>query len=220
MVVVAPDGELLLPRAVPNGGLAEAAGGRRRAASSCCMACNTPMRGQGVPTGIEGAPPVVVGVATDISHQREHMMDGFGVTLWSFVAIAALLTGILGWLAARRGVAPLNAMKQKAESITAQRLNARLEVDAVPVDGLIWAETLNAMLARLEDLFRRLSDFSSDPATNSARRSATPDDADVTLARPVQPRNTARRWPLQHRGIRAAVAHDRRHAVHRQGGRG
>ena len=76
-------------------------------------------------------------------------------------------------------------MKQKAESITAQRLNARLEVDAVPVELADLAETLNAMLARLEDSFRRLSDFSSD----LAHEFRTPisnlmTQTQVTLARP------------------------------------
>ena len=168
VVVVAPDGELLFatsgadfPEALLKRPVGEAAGHPY----VWRTARNAPMRGISarVTTGIDGAPPVVVGVATDISH-HEHYMDGFRVTLWSFVAIAALLTGILGWLAARRGLAPLNAMKQKAESITAQRLNARLEVDAVPVELADLAETLNAMLARLEDSFRRLSDFSSDLA--------------------------------------------------------
>ncbi len=126
---------------------------------------NTPMRGISAraPTGIDGAAPVVIGVATDISHHEQYMA-GFRVTLWSFVAFAALLTGVLGWLAARRGLAPLKAMRQKAESITAQRLHARLAADAVPAELADLATTLNDMLARLEESFRRLSDFSSDLA--------------------------------------------------------
>ncbi len=189
VVVVAPDGELLFATSgaeFPEALLKRPVGEGERHPYVWHTARNTPMRGISarVPTGIEGAPPVVVGVATDISH-HEHYMDGFRVTLWSFVAIAALLTGILGWLAARRGLAPLNAMKQKAESITAQRLNARLEVDAVPVELADLAETLNAMLARLEDSFRRLSDFSSD----LAHEFRTPisnlmTQTQVTLARP------------------------------------
>ena len=189
VVVVAPDGELLFATSgaeFPEALLKRPVGEGERYPYVWRTARNTPMRGISarVPTGIEGAPPVVVGVATDISH-HEHYMDGFRVTLWSFVAIAALLTGVLGWLAARRGLAPLNAMKQKAESITAQRLNARLEVDAVPVELADLAETLNAMLARLEDSFRRLSDFSSD----LAHEFRTPisnlmTQTQVTLARP------------------------------------
>jgi two-component system heavy metal sensor histidine kinase CusS len=106
---------------------------------------------------------VVVGVATDISHHEQYMA-GFRVTLWSFVTVAALLSGVLGALAVRRGLKPLQAMKRKAESITARRLDARLAVDAVPAELADLAATLNGMLARLEDSFCRLSDFSSDLA--------------------------------------------------------
>ncbi len=125
----------------------------------------TPMRGisASVPTGIAGVPAVVVGVATDITH-HERYLAGFRLTLWAFVAFAAVLTGLLGWLAVRRGLVPLQAMKHEAENITAQRLHARLALDAVPAELVDLADTLNAMLARLEESFRRLSDFSSDLA--------------------------------------------------------
>lgn len=114
-------------------------------------------------TGISGAPPAIVAVATDISH-HEHFMISFRVTLWSFVILAALVTGILGWIAARRGLAPLQAIKRKAADITAHRLDSRLPVDSVPVELLDLVETLNEMLTRLENSFKQLSDFSSDLA--------------------------------------------------------
>lgn len=57
-------------------------------------------------TGIDGAPPAVVALATDISH-HEHFMSSFRMTLWSVVILAAILTGFLGWIAVRRGLAPL-----------------------------------------------------------------------------------------------------------------
>ena len=111
-------------------------------------------------TSIEGAPPAVVAVATGISH-HEHFMSDFRTTLWSFMVLAALSIGLLGWIAVRRGLAPLQAIKREAAAITAQRLNARLPVDSVPVELVALARTLNDMLARLEESFRRLSDFSS-----------------------------------------------------------
>ncbi|MBN8451339.1 MAG: heavy metal sensor histidine kinase [Candidatus Accumulibacter sp.] len=114
-------------------------------------------------TGIKDAQPVIVAVATDISH-HEHFMNSFRMTLWSFVALAALLTGFLGWLAVRRGLAPLQAIRREAAGITAHRLHSRLSADSVPAELAELAETLNEMLARLEDSFRRLSDFSSDIA--------------------------------------------------------
>jgi len=116
-----------------------------------------------VKTGIEGAKPATVVVAIDIAY-HEHFMASFRLTLWSFVVLAALLTGFLGWVAVRRGLAPLKEIREKAESITATRLDARLSVESVPVELADLTRTLNSMLSRLENSFRRLSDFSSDLA--------------------------------------------------------
>lgn len=107
--------------------------------------------------------PAVVAVSTELSH-HQHFMHSFKQALWSVMAAAALLTGLLGWFAARRGLAPLREIRQRAAEITAARLDQRLPVDAIPAELAEVAATLNEMLARLQDSFRRLSDFSSDLA--------------------------------------------------------
>ncbi|WP_246167719.1 heavy metal sensor histidine kinase [Propionivibrio limicola] len=168
VVVKAPNGETLFATSgaeFPEALLVRQVHGNGRHPYVWRTARSTPLRGISapVPTGIPDALPAIVGVATDISH-HEQFMDGFRRTLWSFVVLAALLTGVLGWLAVRRGLAPLQAMRQKASGITAQRLDARLDAEAVPAELADLAQTLNAMLARLEASFRRLSDFSSDLA--------------------------------------------------------
>ena len=124
-----------------------------------------PLRGisEMVQTGLKGEKPAVVAVATDISH-HEHFMSSFRFTLWSVVVLAALITGLLGWMSARRGLAPLHAIKREAAAITADRLHSRLPTDDIPVELVDLADTLNQMLTRLEDSFQRLSDFSSDIA--------------------------------------------------------
>lgn len=114
-------------------------------------------------SGIPDAPAATVAIATDISH-HEHFMSSFKATLWSVVILAAVLTGFLGWIAARRGLAPLQGMRREVEAITARSLDARLSATAVPAELADLAATLNEMLARLEDSFRRLSNFSSDLA--------------------------------------------------------
>jgi two-component system heavy metal sensor histidine kinase CusS len=68
----------------------------------------------------------------------------------------------LGCGKARTG--PSASHPSGAAGVTASRLDYRLAVDSVPVELAELAETLNAMLARLEDSFRRLKDFSSDLA--------------------------------------------------------
>ena len=116
-----------------------------------------------LPTGITGWPPVLVAVAIDTTH-HERFMAAFQRTLWLFVALAAALAGVLGWVAVRRGLAPLQAIRRGAAGVTASRLDYRLAVSSVPAELEELAETLNAMLARLEESFHRLKDFSSDLA--------------------------------------------------------
>jgi two-component system heavy metal sensor histidine kinase CusS len=116
-----------------------------------------------VTTRMADAPPAIVAVATDIS-MHEHFNAAFRETLWSFVILATLATGILGAVAARRGLAPLQEIKRKAADITAHRLHTRIPVDSAPVELVDLVETLNEMLTRLETSFSQLSDFSSDIA--------------------------------------------------------
>jgi two-component system heavy metal sensor histidine kinase CusS len=116
-----------------------------------------------VPTGVAGEAPFFVALATDLSH-HEHFMHSFTVALWSVVALAALASGLLGWVASRRGLAPLRDICRHAANITADRLDRRLSAEAIPLELDEVVSTLNAMLARLEASFRRLSDFSSDIA--------------------------------------------------------
>jgi two-component system heavy metal sensor histidine kinase CusS len=114
-------------------------------------------------TGIGEHSRVIVAVALDIAHHQAFMRS-FLKTLWIFVAGAAALTGILGWVAARRGLAPLRAMREQTRGVTAQQLSHRLPVESAPAELAELAQSLNEMLARLEEAFLRLSDFSSDIA--------------------------------------------------------
>lgn len=116
-----------------------------------------------VQSGVQGVPPLRVAVAVDISHHA-HFMASFRLQLWLYVALAAALVGLLGWVAVRRGLAPLQAMRQGAAGVTASRLDTRLDLAAVPVELVDLASTLNDMLARLQDSFQRLQDFASDLA--------------------------------------------------------
>jgi two-component system heavy metal sensor histidine kinase CusS len=114
-------------------------------------------------SGAVDAGPFTVAVGLDISHHRE-FMSAFRKTLWMSVAFGILLTGLLGWFAARRGLAPVRVIAQVAKGISASRLADRLPHDSVPAELTDLATSFNAMLDRLEDSFRRLSNFSSDLA--------------------------------------------------------
>lgn len=125
----------------------------------------TPFRGTAAHARTSMPTPslALIVVATDIVH-HEHFMHSFRMTLWSFMALAAIAMGVFGWVAVRHGLAPLQSIRAEADAITARRLNTRLPVDAVPAELADLARTLNDMLARLETSFQRLSDFSSDLA--------------------------------------------------------
>lgn len=114
-------------------------------------------------SGIAGERPVRVVVSMDIEHHRVFMSE-FERSLWLAVALTIVITGVLCALGARGGLAPLRRMAEVARGISAQRLNTRIPVQSLPVELRSLADELNAMMGRLEEGFRRLSDFSSDIA--------------------------------------------------------
>ncbi|WP_027995928.1 heavy metal sensor histidine kinase [Simplicispira psychrophila] len=116
-----------------------------------------------LPVDAAGDGALTLVLALDTAH-HERFLRSFRWTLWIFVACAVLLMGVLGWVSARRGLAPLRAMRERAATVTAHSLDRRLSVQAVPPELAELATTLNEMLERLEDAFQRLSDFSSDLA--------------------------------------------------------
>src|SRR5665811_1142930 len=107
------------------------------------------------PSNMNERSKMIVTVATDIVHHQAFFRS-FLQTLWLFVAGAAALTGLLGWVAARRGLAPLRAMREQAQVVTAQQLSYRLPVESAPVELAELAQSLNEMLARLEEAFLSL----------------------------------------------------------------
>jgi two-component system heavy metal sensor histidine kinase CusS len=111
----------------------------------------------------EAAGRVTLTLGMNIDYHSQ-FMHAFYRTLWAAIAAGIVLTAVLGWLAARRGIAPVRDMARVARNITATRLDDRLAVGSLPVELVDLADAFNAMLARLEDSFRRLSEFSSDLA--------------------------------------------------------
>lgn len=115
-----------------------------------------------VPAGDAARPiGVILAMDTDI---HEHFLRAFRRSLVLYVALAVLASGLFGWWAARRGLSPLRAMASRAKAVTGDKLDQRMPVEAVPVEMAALAADLNAMLTRLQDDFRRLSEFSSDLA--------------------------------------------------------
>jgi len=104
-----------------------------------------------------------VAIASDTVHHQVYLRSLLR-TLWIFVAAATVLIALLGWAAVRSGLRPLRTMREQTARVTAQQLHYRLAVASVPQELAELAQSLNEMLARLQEAFQRLSDFSSDLA--------------------------------------------------------
>ena len=107
--------------------------------------------------------PYTVAVALNIQHHIV-FMDKFRSVLALAIALAALATAGLGWIATRWGLFPLRQVTYLVAGISAERLADRLPATGLPTELKPLATAFNAMLGRLEDSFRRLSEFSSDIA--------------------------------------------------------
>jgi two-component system heavy metal sensor histidine kinase CusS len=116
-----------------------------------------------VHTGMADHPPLAVAIAVNIDHQRGFLL-ALREKLWIAIASGVVLMTVLGWIAARRGLAPVRAMAALAQRISATHLDARLPPGSVPAELQGLAQAFDEMLERLAGSFRQLTDFSSDLA--------------------------------------------------------
>ncbi|MBP8298358.1 MAG: heavy metal sensor histidine kinase, partial [Burkholderiales bacterium] len=101
-----------------------------------------------------------------------------------------LVTSAIGFAVAWHGLRPLRQIDATASAITADRLAERLDLARAPAEVQRLGASFNAMLARLHESFRRLSEFSSD----LAHELRTPlnnllGQTHVALSRPRAPRD-------------------------------
>lgn len=104
---------------------------------------------------------VIVGKRLD---EREQMLASYRMRLYGAVGLGALLAFGLGLLLLRGGLKPLHDLAQAMRRIDPRSLHQRMPTDAIPTELKEPVNALNAMLARLEDSFARLSQFSADLA--------------------------------------------------------
>jgi len=102
-------------------------------------------------------------VARDIHHHTD-FLDGLQRDFWLALIAASLLTVVLGVLIVRRGMQPVREIARAASRISAGKLAERIPEPGVPPELGELVKAFNAMLARLEESFARLSDFSADIA--------------------------------------------------------
>jgi two-component system heavy metal sensor histidine kinase CusS len=113
--------------------------------------------------GARTATPMVLVVALNRS-STNLMLGAFYRELVLLLVFGGLITAAIGFAVAFHGLRPLRQVDATASAITADRLNERLDLSRAPDEVLRLGSSFNAMLSRLSDSFRRLSEFSSDLA--------------------------------------------------------
>lgn len=108
-------------------------------------------------------PPLFAYLASDMGRHLAFLRL-FRNALWTAIGIALFLSVALSLFSSRWGLAPLARMRELLRQVSGQRLDPRLSPDELPRELHGLAAEFNQMLGRLDDAFRRLSQFSSDIA--------------------------------------------------------
>ncbi|NBF01600.1 heavy metal sensor histidine kinase [Pseudomonas sp. Fl5BN2] len=103
-------------------------------------------------------------VAGKVLSEREQMLASYRLRLYLAVGVGALLAFALGLLLLRRGLRPLRQLSESVRQIDLRSLDQRLQTTGIPAEFHEPVQALNAMLARLDESFQRLSQFSADLA--------------------------------------------------------
>jgi two-component system, OmpR family, heavy metal sensor histidine kinase CusS len=113
--------------------------------------------------GMAGTPPASVAIALDITSDQQ-FRSAFQQFLWFGMFLAVLAMGWLGWVAVRKGLAPLHEVSATMANVSAQQLDRPMPTADVPRELQELVSSFNRMLGRLDESFRRLLEFSSDIA--------------------------------------------------------
>lgn len=112
---------------------------------------------------LPGSTKLTITVATGINFHL-HYLESFRTYLRIITVVACLIAILATWFAVYQGHAPIRRISGEMRKIRSDQLHIRLEPHAVPAELVELAVSFNQMIGRLEDVFRRLSDFSADIA--------------------------------------------------------
>jgi len=102
--------------------------------------------------------PLTALLILDVTNHT-HFFDTLQRWFWIGLIISALVSAALGWVVARSGLKPLRQVTRVASGMSARSLQERIPLEPVPQE----LQQL-VLLARLEEAFIRLSNFSADIA--------------------------------------------------------
>jgi len=106
---------------------------------------------------------VSIYVAVDVEDVDEVMDVAGDIGLGGLVVLVALLAAVL-WGVIGRALAPVTAIRERADEITGSNLHQRVPEPVVHDEIFALARTINEMLARLEDSANRQEAFVADAA--------------------------------------------------------
>jgi heavy metal sensor kinase len=101
----------------------------------------------------------------EVACEREEVGREFGqllAVLMGAVPVALVVIGGIGYLLARKALAPVDQLHRLTEEITADRLDRRLTVTNAEDELGRLAQTINAMIGRLERSFVEIRRFTAD----------------------------------------------------------
>jgi len=107
--------------------------------------------------------PYTMAIAVQIDYHLR-FLEHFRRTLWLMIVTSIGIMTLMGWIAVRRGHAPLRDIVARIRRISADELNTRLSPESVPGELTHLAIAFNGMLQRVDEAFHRLSDFNADIA--------------------------------------------------------
>ncbi len=148
----------------------------------------TPFRVLSFRLSIHGKTDYIVQIATRMRRMRK-ILGNFRENLLTAIPIVLVIGGLGGWFLARKSLSPIAYITERARRITASNLAERLKLgkSGDELDHLI--TTLNDMISRLEDSFKRISQFTAD-ASHELRTpiSSMRGDAEFLLSkqRPIE----------------------------------
>jgi len=143
-----------------------------------------PFRFISAPLYRDGKLAYIVQLGTHLRFIRKSL-SGFKRNILAAFPIVLVLGSLGGWLLARRSLSPVGYITSKARSITSANLSERLKLRGADdeMDDLI--RTINEMIARLEDSFKRMAEFTADASHElKTPLCALKGEAEVLLSKP------------------------------------
>ena len=105
----------------------------------------------------------IIQVAVDRRH-HESLLASYRKALGGMLAITIVACPLVAYRIARGGLRPVREISETARHIGSSTLAERIDSAGYPVELSALADTFNAVLDRLDDSFRRLSEWSADIA--------------------------------------------------------